>query len=89
MSRHADIIARLRDAVGGQIMAAALIDELVAEYDQAAAGDVSVTHINDVQRYEIECLRGGLEAIVAGADPRRVAADTLQDADAIVREGGS
>lgn len=79
MSRSQDIIERLRREHAGSFTGSL----------QEAAGDASVVHVNNVLRDEVACLRAGLEAIEAGADPRRVAHDTLADADTIVREGGS
>lgn len=88
MSRSADIIARLRREHAGTLTGS-LLDELEAVLEQEHGGGASLVEINNIQRDEIVCLRAGLEAVADGCDERRVAVDTLRDADAIVREGGS
>jgi len=82
VTRLLDLTARLRPVVEGSF-GAALLDELEAEITHAQEGEGVVLGLNDALRDEVGVLRAGLEAVAGGADPRRVAADTLANADAI------
>lgn len=93
MSRSADLLERLRREHAGTLTGS-LIEELAAVLEQEATGDVSVVAINSVQRDEIDCLRAGLENIAGrtggpGRALQVLARETLENADAIVREGGA